>query len=29
VDDGVHPNAEGHRQMADEFFQTVGLGRLL
>ncbi len=26
LDDGVHPNAEGHRQLAAAFFETVGLG---
>ncbi len=28
LDDGVHPNAEGHRQLAAAFFDTVGLGSL-
>ena len=27
LDDGVHPNAEGHRQLAAAFFDTVGLGQ--
>jgi lysophospholipase L1-like esterase len=26
LDDGVHPNAEGHRQLAAAFFEAVGLG---